>query len=206
MKALLIDNFDSFIYNLDYELQLLGFEVSVVRNDAEYSYVSNLANKADCIVLSPGPGKPSNAGCCLKLLQDFQKTKPVLGVCLGHQVIVEAFGGVVKKAQQVVHGKVSLLTLRDNSGLFSDIKGSIAVARYHSLVATQVPDTLAITAESEQSEIMAVEHTELPIYGVQFHPESIMSFAGYKLLRNFIHIVESHSGKTAKETRHDAVA
>ena len=206
MKALLIDNFDSFIYNLDYELQLLGFEVSVVRNDAEYSYVSNLANKADCIVLSPGPGKPSNAGCCLKLLQDFQKTKPILGVCLGHQVIVEAFGGVVEKAQQVVHGKVSQLKLEDSSGLFSDIKGSIAVARYHSLVATQVTDTLAITATSKHDEVMAVQHTELPIYGVQFHPESIMSFAGYKLLRNFIHIVESHSGKTAKEARHDAVA
>ncbi len=206
MKALLIDNFDSFIYNLDYELQLLGFDVSVVRNDAEYSYVSNLANKADCIVLSPGPGKPSDAGCCLKLLQDFQNNKPILGVCLGHQVIVEAFGGVVKKAQQVVHGKVSQLKLKDSSGLFSNIKGSIAVARYHSLVATQVTDTLVITAESEQSEVMAVQHTELPIYGVQFHPESIMSFAGYKLLRNFIHIVENHSGKTAKETRHDAVA
>lgn len=206
MKALLIDNFDSFIYNLDYELKLLGFEVTVVRNDAEYDYVSNLANKADCIVLSPGPGKPSDAGCCLKLLQDFQNTKPILGVCLGHQVIVEGFGGVVEKAQQVVHGKVSQLKLKESSGLFSDIKGSIAVARYHSLVATTVPESLLITAESEQSEVMAVQHNKLPIFGVQFHPESIMSFAGYKLLRNFISIVEKDSGKTAKEARHDAVA
>ncbi|ACV27058.1 anthranilate synthase component II [Kangiella koreensis] len=206
MKALLIDNFDSFIYNLDYELQLLGFEVNVVRNDAEYGYVSNLASKADCIVLSPGPGKPSEAGCCAKLLQDFQKTKPILGVCLGHQVIVEAFGGVVEKAQQVVHGKVSKLLLKEKSTLFSDIKGSIAVARYHSLVATTVPESLLITATSEQGEIMAVQHNELPIFGVQFHPESIMSFAGYKLLRNFITTVESHSGKSVKEARHDAVA
>ncbi|MBD3653671.1 aminodeoxychorismate/anthranilate synthase component II [Kangiella sp.] len=206
MKALLIDNFDSFIYNLDYELQLLGFEVSVVRNDAEYSYVSNLANKADCIVLSPGPGKPSDAGCCVKLLQDFQNIKPILGVCLGHQVIVEAFGGVVEKAQQVVHGKVSLLKLNKSSGLFSDITDCIAVARYHSLVATTVPESLLITAESEQSEVMAVQHSKLPIFGVQFHPESIMSFAGYKLLRNFINIVKRHSGKAAKEASHDAVA
>lgn len=206
MKALLIDNFDSFIYNLDYELQLLGFEVSVVRNDAEYDYVSNLADKADCIVLSPGPGKPSEAGSCVKLLQDFQRNKPILGVCLGHQVIVQTFGGAVEKAQQVVHGKVSKLLLKENAGLFSDIKGSIAVARYHSLIATTVPDSLSITAESEQSEVMAVQHNKLPIFGVQFHPESIMSFAGYKLLRNFINIVESHSGKSVKEARHDAVA
>ena len=144
MKALLIDNFDSFIYNLDYELQLLGLEVSVVRNDANYEQLLSLAQQADCIVLSPGPGKPSDAGFCLKLLQEFKDSKPILGVCLGHQAIVEAFGGVVKKAQQVVHGKVSDLVLTEESDLFAGIQQPCSVARYHSLVATTVPETLKV--------------------------------------------------------------
>lgn len=205
MKALLIDNFDSFIYNLDYELQQLGFEVTVVRNDSDFNFVSEQAQNADCIVLSPGPGKPSDAGCCPQLLNDFKGIKPILGVCLGHQAIVESFGGVVEKARQVVHGKVSNLKLKEASELFKDPATNICVARYHSLVATVVPDELLVTATSEQGEVMAVRHKELPVYGVQFHPESIMSFVGHKLLENFKTIVADFAVKS-KGASHDAVA
>lgn len=204
MKALLIDNFDSFIYNLDYELQQLGFEVTVVRNDADYHFVSEKAHHSDCVVLSPGPGKPADAGCCPQLLNDFKGIKPMLGVCLGHQAIVESFGGVVEKAQQVVHGKVSNLKLKEVSALFKGATSNIVVARYHSLVATQVPAELLVTATADD-EVMAVQHIQYPIYGLQFHPESIMSVVGHKLLENFKTIVAEFSS-TSKGASHDAVA
>ncbi|WP_018625660.1 anthranilate synthase component II [Kangiella aquimarina] len=204
MKVLLIDNYDSFIYNLDYELQQLGFEVIVVRNDADYDFISNKAHNSDCVVLSPGPGRPADSGCCPQLLNDFKGIKPILGVCLGHQAIVESFGGVVEKAQQVVHGKVSNLKLKDVSQLFKGTSTNICVARYHSLVATKVPAELSITATAD-NEVMAVQHIKYPIYGLQFHPESIMSFVGHKLLENFKAIVTDFSS-TLKGAGHDAVA
>lgn len=195
MKIVLVDNYDSFIYNLKYELELTGNEVTVCRNDVDYKKLISLCKSSDAVVISPGPGAPNTAGHCLKLVKELAGVKPILGVCLGHQVIVQAFGGEIGAAKSIVHGKTSRLTL-NNSGLLATMGKSITVARYHSLAATRLPGELQIDAVTVDGEVMAVSHLEHPIFGLQFHPESIMSKDGTKILQTFVACVESKSAKS----------
>lgn len=195
MKVLLIDNYDSFIYNLKYELELAGDDVVVCRNDVDYDELIKASKTADAIVLSPGPGAPKDAGHCLELVKELAGVKPILGVCLGHQIIVEAFGGKVGSAKSIVHGKANSITAL-NRGLFQDLGEKLTVARYHSLSASEVSKELRVDAVTEDQEVMAVSHIEFPIFGLQFHPESIMTKAGSKILSNFIGTVNSKSGAT----------
>ena len=185
MKTLLIDNYDSFIYNLKYELELAGVEVTVCRNDIPYEELLRLTKSVDSIVLSPGPGAPREAGHCIKLVRELYSEKPILGVCLGHQVIVEAFGGKVSTAKAIVHGKAETL-YSYQSGLLDVLSSKITVARYHSLAASKLTSDLRVDAVTADDEIMAVSHIEYPIFGLQFHPESIMTRDGTKILQNFI--------------------
>ena len=184
---LLIDNYDSFAYNL---YQLIGSfdeDLKVIRNDA-YT-VEEIANmNAEAIVLSPGPGRPSDAGICIHLVRELKGQVPILGVCLGHQAICEAFGGVVSYAKEMMHGKTSIIDADTTSTLFHDMKKQIKVARYHSLAAEQetFPEELIVTARAQDGEIMAIEHRKYPIYGVQFHPESILTPDGAKMIENFL--------------------
>ena len=187
---LLIDNYDSFSYNL---YQLVGAvepDIQVVRNDA-ISIEEIEKMNPEAILISPGPGKPADAGICIPVIQYFVGKKPMLGVCLGHQAICEAFGGVVSYAKELMHGKQKEISVIADSQLFEGMGNSFQAARYHSLAAVKetLPACLKATAESEDGEIMAVEHAEFPIYGVQFHPESVMTPEGSKMIQNFIKIV-----------------
>ncbi|HBE70890.1 MAG TPA: aminodeoxychorismate/anthranilate synthase component II [Planctomycetaceae bacterium] len=182
----LIDNYDSFLHNLARYFRRLGEEVCVRRNDADD--LMHVVEKSGAVVISPGPCDPDAAGSCLQVVREFANTKPMLGVCLGHQVICQAFGGKIVRAGQPMHGRSSQVDL-DSSRLFAGISTPQLFARYHSLVCAQdsLPDILRVTARSTiDDEIMAVEHTELPIFGVQFHPESVLSQSGYQLLANFL--------------------
>ena len=184
---LLIDNYDSFVYNL---YQLVGgmrSDVVVMRNDAlTCDDIEALA--PDAIILSPGPGRPSDAGVCIPAIKRFAGRIPMLGVCLGHQAICEAFGGKIEHAQQLMHGKQSIVEVDTNEPLFKGLAKKTMVARYHSLVAA--PDSLSeclkVISRDERGEIMAVKHKTMPIYGVQFHPESILTPQGTKIMRNFL--------------------
>jgi anthranilate synthase component 2 len=183
---LMIDNFDSFTYNLVHYLQDLGAEVQVRRNDA-ISVADALGMGARGVVLSPGPCTPNEAGICLDLLVSAPADLPVLGVCLGHQAIGQAFGGVVCGARQIVHGKTSLI--RGLSGLlFEGIPDPFEAVRYHSLAVSRdtLPACLEVNAETDDGEIMALSHRTRPVYGVQFHPESIGSQHGMTILGNFL--------------------
>ena len=189
---LLIDNYDSFSYNL---YQLLGsFEpdLKVVRND-EYTVEEIEAMGCAGIVLSPGPGKPGDAGVCVEAVQKLGGKIPILGVCLGHQAICEAFGATVGYAGRMVHGKASECTVTGENRLFRSMPEQFQVARYHSLSAAEdtLPPELRVTAKSEDSEIMAVEHTEYPIFGVQFHPESVLTPLGDRMIKNFMEVVKN---------------
>jgi anthranilate synthase component 2 len=183
---LLIDNYDSFTFNLWHYLGELGAEVTVVRNDA-ITVEAALAKRPQGIVLSPGPCDPDRAGICLGLIRAAAERVPILGVCLGHQAIGQAFGGKVVRAPVPMHGKLSTVS-HDGSGLFVGVPNGFSATRYHSLVVDRVslPNTLKATAESEDGLIMGLEHHERPIYGVQFHPESIASEHGRTLLGNFL--------------------
>jgi anthranilate synthase component 2 len=183
---LLIDNYDSFTYNLRHYLGELGAEVEVRRNDA-LTPAEALAMAPQGIVISPGPCDPDRAGICLDLLSAAAGILPVLGVCLGHQCIGQAFGGRVVRAPKPMHGKVSPIEHR-GGGLFAGIPSPLRATRYHSLtVARQgLPECLEVTADSEDGVIQGLSHRELPIHGVQFHPESIASEHGHKLLQNFL--------------------
>ncbi len=185
----LIDNYDSFAYNLYQMLGALSQNITVIRNDV-HTVAEILALNPSRIVLSPGPGKPSEAGICIELIQKLPKNIPLLGVCLGHQAIFEAFGGTVSYAKELMHGKQSLVHVDMPSPLFLDMPQDFLVARYHSLVGLEstLPQALQITAHSTDGEIMAVEHKDLPIFGLQFHPESIMTPQGATLLKNFMEI------------------
>ena len=182
----LIDNYDSFTFNLVHYLGALGAEVVVHRND-KISADAVVAADPDAIVLSPGPCTPNEAGICLALIEKAAKTIPILGVCLGHQAIGQAFGGDVVRAPVPVHGKLSEVT-HTGKGLFRGINGSFRATRYHSLVVDRdsVPDELVVSAESEDGLVMGLRHRELPVEGVQFHPESILTESGHDLLRNFL--------------------
>lgn len=184
---LLIDNYDSFTYNLVHYLGELGAEVVVKRNDA-LDVQDAMAMRPDAILLSPGPCDPAQAGICLPLVLAAAETKmPLMGVCLGHQAIGEAFGGKVVRCHEIVHGKMGAMH-HTQKGLFQDIPTPYDATRYHSLILEResLPDCLEVTAQLADGTIMGLQHRQLPIHGVQFHPESIASEHGHKLLENFL--------------------
>jgi anthranilate synthase/aminodeoxychorismate synthase-like glutamine amidotransferase len=183
---LLIDNYDSFTYNLYQYLCELGEEVTVVRNDKmTIEEMEKLAPR--CIVISPGPGYPRDAGISCQVIRYFGENLPILGVCLGHQCIAEVYGGVVDHAGEIKHGKSSLIH-HDGKGVFQGLPNPFPAIRYHSLAVRPetVPDTLEVSAKTDNNIIMGLRHKELPIEGVQFHPESIMTEVGKDLLKNFL--------------------
>lgn len=187
MRLLMVDNYDSFTYNLVQYLGELGAEVDVLRND-EAPVAALLARNADGLVISPGPGTPDDAGVSMAAIEAFAAAGvPVLGVCLGHQSIGQVYGGVVIRARSIMHGKVSTIA-HDGRGLFEGLPQDFDATRYHSLVIEEssIPDALEITARTPDGEIMGVRHRTLPIEGVQFHPESIMTGEGKRLLGNFL--------------------
>ena len=183
---LMIDNYDSFTYNLVQYLGELGQDVEVHRND-EITLDEIAAKKPDAIVISPGPCTPNEAGVSVPLIHEFAGKVPILGVCLGHQSIGQAFGGKIVRAQRVMHGKNSAIT-HESVGMFKDLPSPLSATRYHSLVIerSSLPDCLEVTAESEDGEIMGVRHRSLPVEGVQFHPEAILSEHGHQMLKNFL--------------------
>lgn len=195
MKFLIIDNYDSFVYNIAQYLGELGVDCEVIRND-KISLEQIKQNNYDAIIISPGPGTPSDRkyfGVCSDVIKDIGSTTPILGVCLGHQGIIEAFGGKVVNAGCVRHGKTSQVK-HTESELFRDVKNPFRATRYHSLVGdkTIIPDVLEVTATaSDDGEVMAIRHKKYLIEGVQFHPESIMTEDGKKILSNFINQVKN---------------
>ena len=192
---ILIDNYDSFTYNLVHYFKEIGQDVLVFRNDQKkVEEIMELSPKF--IVISPGPSTPSNSGICIELTKQVslrRKRIPILGVCHGHQVIAESFGGKVIQSGEPVHGKVSKI-YHSNSSLFKDIESPFNATRYHSLIVKKksLPKTLKITAYIDDGTIMAIEHLKLPIFGVQFHPESIATESGHQLLLNFINLKKNY--------------
>jgi anthranilate synthase component 2 len=199
----LIDNYDSFTFNLFHYLGSLGANVVVYRND-KISVPDVIASQPEAIVLSPGPCTPNEAGICLELIRQAASTIPILGVCLGHQAIGQAFGGkVVRAAPQ--HGKV--FNIRHNgTGVFRGINGPLKATRYHSLVVERdsVPKALAINAETDDRLVMGLTHASLPVHGVQFHPESIASEHGHLMLQNFLDIAAAWNAQTGRRALHAA--
>src|SRR3990167_1939465 len=186
IKLLMIDNYDSFTYNIVQYFGELGAEVEVFRND-EITLSEIAARAPDRLVVSPGPCSPLEAGISVAAIQHFAGKLPILGVCLGHQAIGAAFGGTIVRAQQLMHGKTSVISTTQQ-GVFADLPRQFVVNRYHSLAIEResCPDVLAVTAWTDDGEIMAVRHKELPIQGVQFHPESILTEHGHAMLKNFL--------------------
>lgn len=190
---LIVDNYDSFTFNLVHYFQELGADTHVIRNDA-MSPAEALALKPQGIVLSPGPCDPDRAGICLELIRTAPDDMPILGVCLGHQAIGQAFGGRVVRGPAPMHGKTSTVHHTDTD-LFQGLPNDLTETRYHSLIVARedLPEALQITAETDDGVIMGLRHRELPVYGVQFHPESIASEHGHALLANFLRL----SGRNA---------
>jgi anthranilate synthase/aminodeoxychorismate synthase-like glutamine amidotransferase len=181
---LLIDNYDSFTYNLAHLFQELGAEVTVIRNDAiDGDGAEALAPSH--LVISPGPGRPSGSGATLEIVRRLGPKVPTLGVCLGHQAVVEAFGGGIGQAKRLMHGKTSAVA-HDGRGLFTGLPDPLEAGRYHSLAAVDVPECLEVCARTEDGEVMAVRHRELPVDGIQFHPESVLTPLGPELGKNFL--------------------
>jgi anthranilate synthase/aminodeoxychorismate synthase-like glutamine amidotransferase len=187
---LMIDNYDSFTYNLVQYIEEIGTPVHVVRNDVmTVAELDGLKPKA--IVISPGPGGPKDAGVSLEAVTHFAGKLPILGVCLGHQTIAEAYGGKIIGAKSLMHGKTSMVS-NDGQGIFDGVKKPFQAMRYHSLAVEResLPETLTITAESDDGEIMGLRHKTHAVEGIQFHPESIMTTIGKRLLRNFIKMID----------------
>ncbi len=183
---LMIDNYDSFTYNLVQYFLELGEEVEVIRNDKlSCADIERMAPRQ--LVISPGPCTPKEAGISVEAIRTFAGKIPILGICLGHQSITEAFGGKVVRAERLMHGKTSPI-LHDDSGIFQGIPSPFTATRYHSLIAEKAsfPDSLRVTAWTEEGEIMGLEHKQLPVWGMQFHPESILTTEGMQLLKNFL--------------------
>ncbi|MCD8398358.1 MAG: aminodeoxychorismate/anthranilate synthase component II [Lachnospiraceae bacterium] len=184
---LLVDNYDSFSYNL---YQLIGAvrpDIKVIRNDVcTVDEIRAMAPEA--IFISPGPGRPEDAGICVEMIQKLGSSIPMFGVCLGHQAICQAFGATVTYAKELMHGKKSQLLIEPDSVLFQGLSSGMTAARYHSLSVKEdtLPETLRVTARTPDGEVMAVEHREYPVYGVQFHPESVMTPDGIQIIRNFV--------------------
>jgi len=186
--VLVIDNYDSFTYNLVQYLGELGADLKVFRNDGiTLAQIKRLRPRR--IVISPGPGEPKNAGISESVVANFGKTIPILGVCLGHQAIGEVFGGKIIGAKNLMHGKTSII-YHDGKGIFKEVKNPFEATRYHSLIVERktFPKELRITAETKDKEVMGLQHKKYPIYGVQFHPESILTLEGKKILKNFLEV------------------
>ena len=188
MKLLVIDNYDSFTYNLVQLFGEMGVDLTVKRND-EISIDEIKKLKPDRICISPGPGRPEDAGISPDLIRELGPRVPILGVCLGHQCIAQAFGGEVVRAERLMHGKTSQIH-HQLRGVFKDLAEPLEATRYHSLIVRResLPDSLEITAETDDGEIMGLQHRQFPIHGVQFHPESILTTEGRKLLANFLRV------------------
>ena len=198
---LLLDNYDSFTYNLyqfiagveskrgDIQKDQIDSEVKVIRND-QITPEEILELAPEALVISPGPGKPSEAGICIEAIQKLKGKIPMLGVCLGHQAICEVFGAEITRAIKLMHGKKSNINLDNSCKIFADLPKVVDGARYHSLIAKKdtVPDELIVTAEDDMGEVMAVRHRDYEIYGLQFHPESILTSHGMEMIKNFINI------------------
>ena len=184
---LLIDNYDSFSYNLYQLVGSLSPDIQVVRNDAVTAEDIRRMNPSH-LILSPGPGRPADAGVCEAAIQELSEELPILGVCLGHQAICEAFGGVVSYAKELMHGKPSQVTLVRTCPLFRGLPATIQAARYHSLAAAEdtLPECLTVTARTDGGEVMAAQYQDRPVYGLQFHPESILTPVGNQILKNFL--------------------
>lgn len=194
---LLIDNYDSFVYNLARYVTELGYTAQVYRND-QITVPDIELLQPECIILSPGPCSPNEAGVSLQTVKHFSGRMPILGVCLGHQVIAQAFGATIGLAHEPRHGKVSWIS-HDQTNLFTELPQPLCATRYHSLIVNQTGfphHQLQVTAWSAQKEIMALKHHQWPVFGVQFHPESVLTHAGYQLLDNFLQL----------RVRHEAVA
>lgn len=184
---LLIDNYDSFSYNVYQLIGSINPDIKVIRND-ELTIPEIEALNPSHIIISPGPGKPSEAGICEEVIKYFAGKKPIMGICLGHQAICEVFGATVTYAKQLMHGKQFVARLDNSSVLFKGMDDKMTVARYHSLAAKPdtIPDCLKVTATTDDGEVMAVEHRDFKVYGVQFHPESVLTPDGKKIIVNFL--------------------
>jgi anthranilate synthase component II len=194
-RLLLIDNYDSFTYNLYQYLCELGADVEVRRND--FVTVEEIEGmEIDGIILSPGPGRPQDAGVCIPVIQRFAGQLPILGVCLGHQAIAAAYGAQIVGASELLHGKTSQI-VHAGDGLYQRMKPNFTAVRYHSLVADRatLPATLLVDSETADGTIMGLRHREIPLYGVQFHPESILTDGGKILLQNFLDVVVAHAAE-----------
>jgi len=189
---LLMDNYDSFTYNLYQYFCEADVEVNVVRNDVITVNEIEKMNP-EAIVISPGPGLPKQAGNCIEIIQHFYKQIPILGICLGHQAITEAFGGSLRQAKEIKHGKTSLIT-HNGKGIFNQLPDPLEVMRYHSYVSNELPAELeVVSASMEDDEIMAIAHKEYPVFGVQFHPESIGTTTGKTMILNFLKEIRKES-------------
>jgi anthranilate synthase component II len=197
-RVLLIDNYDSFTYNLYQYLGELGAETRVVRND-QIGAEDALASRPDAVVISPGPGNPDQAGVSLELIRQAAGRVPLLGVCLGHQALGQAFGGRVVRATHLMHGKTSVVR-HDGRTIFHGLPEALTATRYHSLVVARegLPACLEVSAWTEEGTIMGLRHREHALEGVQFHPESILTQAGKDLLRNFLGLTKGHGGAEAQ--------
>ena len=190
---LIIDNYDSFTYNLVQYIGSINKNLVVFRNDKiTLDEISDI--NPEKIVISPGPGTPENAGISIDIINNFKKSKPILGICLGHQAIVVSLGGIVDRADEIVHGKTSEI-FHEGSVLFRNIPDTFEATRYHSLVAIEknFPNELSVTARTKSGVIMAVEHKNYPVFGLQFHPESIMTKFGIKMIENFLKVDNENS-------------
>jgi len=188
LKLLVIDNYDSFTYNLVQHFGEMEVEIVVKRNDEiSIDEINKMGVQRICI--SPGPGRPENAGVSSDVIRELGSTTPILGVCLGHQCIAQVFGGEVVRAEKIMHGKTSIIRHTDR-GVFQNLAQPLEATRYHSLIVRResVPDSLEITAETDDGEIMGLQHRQWPVHGVQFHPESILTVEGKKLLANFLRL------------------
>jgi len=193
----MIDNYDSFTYNLVHLLSMQGADIQVVRNDQ--ITLDEIEDRApEGLILSPGPGRPQQAGICMDAIQRFSTTLPILGVCLGHQSIAAAFEANIVRADRMFHGKGSLV-YHNKEGVFAEVKEPFYAMRYHSLLVERdsLPDCLEITAQTEDGEIMGIRHREFPVFGVQFHPESIMAEEGAHMITNFLNLGNCNAEKRA---------
>jgi anthranilate synthase/aminodeoxychorismate synthase-like glutamine amidotransferase len=184
VTVLLIDNYDSFTYNLAHLFGELGAEVTVIRNDAIDADAAE-ALAPSHLVISPGPGRPEDAGATPAIIERLARRVPTLGVCLGHQAIVQVFGGDIGRARELVHGNATTVS-HDGRGIFAGLPDDFLAGRYHSLAATSVPDVFEVSATTPDGEVMAVRHRELPLDGVQFHPESVLTPLGRDIVQNFL--------------------
>lgn len=186
---LLIDNYDSFTYNLYHQISAYKSDVTIITND---NITSNLTRELSPshIIISPGPGSPKETGNCSQIILDFYKTTPILGVCLGHQLIAQIFNSKVKQAQNIMHGKTSHIQ-HTNKNLFQGLPSKLKIARYHSLIVEKTPKEFTLDAWTQQNEIMAISHKNYPLYGIQFHPESFLTKHGHKIIKNFLNVKTS---------------